>query len=216
MEKHLAEYSEYVADKAIGDLRKGDSFDDKLAEVLRKLPFIDALRTKVQSSDLDRILALITNHEGKVARQLGIALLRGEAVRNAEGVKDVLFNLWESDDSPHRDRTRMSILPRLTDYKDLSEDWHKRLYEYVKSAWDLWLTGLCDWFGGEDSMLAELRQRLDKLDRGEYPQRKAWVYLCCAMGSLDKEEVKKLIEQYASRSPDEFVRTVASELRTRL
>jgi hypothetical protein len=78
----------------------------------------------------------------------------------------------------------------------------------VQCDWNKWITYVVDKFGGKSKVLESSVERLGNAD---FPESKAWVYLCIAAGSDDVEGARSLINSYVD-SKSSINATVAQNL----
>lgn len=192
----------YLAEKVMDDLRKGIELSDELIKNLNKYPFIDYIRKLVTKEDMRIIKKMIQSEKITVCR-LGISLTR-QLLKEKE-VQKHLFNIWKSTDEYD---IRRGLMFRFLDLDNLPINMHNEIYNFVRKNWDRWLANQANWYGGKEKILSVC---LDRLEGPSNPKSKAWVYLCIATLSPEKDKVKELISRYLS-SKESINAKVAADL----
>lgn len=193
----------YLADKVMDDLlNRPNEFSEEFAEAVNRQPYIDFLRAKVSENDISYILKIDIDSKPQL-RSLIITMLL--PVREDKTVKSFFEEAWEK----YKDfRTRIALMFRLLDYKDLNSKYRDSIYKFIRDNWEEFIEQEKTWCGGETKVLEFAKLRLKD---SRYPPYKAWIYLCIAMGSSDKEGVRKLLKKYTTNN-DDFIAKVAQEL----
>jgi len=193
---------DYLAGNVMDDLRRGMEFSDELIQSLSTYPSIDYIRKQVNKEDI-HIIKKMTQSERLAIRRFGISLTR-QLLKERE-VRELLSNIWESTDEYE---IRRALMYRLLDLEDLSIEMHNEIYNFVRKYWERWRIGQANWYGGRENILSVC---LDRIKDPSYPESKAWVYLCIATLSTEKDKVKELISQYLS-SKESINAKVATDL----
>lgn len=120
-------------------------------------------------------------------------------------VRLFLISQWKETSEYGR---RMRLIWRLLDDEQLEMTLHEDIYAFVKDNFKQFIQEIIRWYGSENAVLSGCRTRLAD---PTFPTTKAWVYLCSAMASADKEAVGILLSQYRT-SDDPFTARVANEL----
>lgn len=181
------ELVDYVADCAITDLRADRLSDESLLRELNKPPIIDALRSRIQASDIERLQHMATD-EREAVSALGISLFRGLQEQKDPRVKLFLLDLWKNDPSYHR---RWWVMFRLLDYSDLLPELHKELFRFTTDNWDLWIVDQTSNFGGDENLLRFLEARLKN---PSWPETRTWERVLSSLGASDDKLVAEFLD----------------------
>lgn len=200
----------YLAVKVIEDILNGKEINENLAKELNNYPIIDYIRAEIRESHLERLKHLINSTSSDDVRRLGISLLNNliRDERNGQDIKDFLCAFWRKADKENK----LYIMWKILDFPGLEKTFHLEIYDFVQENWEVWLQKAVDWCGGRDKVLDVVSNRLKD---SSFPETKAWVYLCNAMGSPDKAGVRSLIQGYIS-SKHSIVSQVSDDLLNKL
>lgn len=194
--------AEYVAPKVMDDMRSGKTISLDLVSDIHKRPFIDELRKLVRPTDKQFIFKLIKSSHQRIVI-FGIGLMM--PIRTEEGVREFLFDLWDTSDDKH---LKARLTHRLMDYDDLPIDRHKEIRKFVQDNWNLWLSQVKEYYDGSENYLDKLQQVLR--DTG-FPKTKLWMRLYQSMVYEDKQAVRQFLEGY-TKSDAPLAAEVAYEL----
>lgn len=194
--------ADYVADKVIHDLRNGVTFSDEFAVNIIQKPIFDNVIKRVQNGDKEMIMKFI-NAENPHSSWLGILLSRG--IKSEPDIFDILKQKWDLSDEYI---VKRAVVSRLLDYKELSREFHFKLYEFVRKNWEKYISDIAYFMGGRENVLNGC---LDRLNDKFFPKSKAWIYLCVLTFSPEREKVARTIESYIS-SKSSINSEVAKEL----
>ena len=194
--------SDYIAGKVMHDLRNRVVFSDEFAVKIVQKPIFDNLIKRVQDSDKEIIITLI-NAENSYSSWLGILLSRG--IKSEPDILNILKQKWDLSDEYI---VKRALVARLLDYKELSREFHFKLYEFVRKNWKKYISDIAYFMGGRENVLTGC---LDRLNDKFFPKSKAWIYLCVLTYSPEREKVARTIESYIS-SKSSINSEVAKEL----
>lgn len=196
----------YLLSKIVEDIRSRDPFPEYLATALHKHSLSDDLRGAMEERDLLLVLAMASSESLPIAI-LGISLLR--KFRGDASVKQFLRTEWSKATEYER---KWALMPRLLDDEHLDLTLHEEMFAFVKDNFPRFLVDSRRWYEGADCVLDGCRSRLND---SSFPLSKSWVYLCCAMGSDDRNGIADLLYEYSS-STHVFTSVVANEMLVRL
>lgn len=189
---------EYLAVKALEDIRAGRAIPPAVCAELNQYPIIDVLRRKAAGDSVDALLTLAG--EGKPgASALAFAILRPHATD--ERVRAFLRLEWSS----HQDyQKRFSLIWLLLDDADLENSMRGRIKEFVRENLPRFLVDVRSFFASPAEMVPAYRGRL--ADPG-FPQSKKWIYLVAACGTDDISAARELLDEYISNEDPEMRET---------
>ena len=195
----------YCADKLLKDLRKGVIPDDNVLEGFLNFHMVNALNSLVREGDKDIIIKFCKS-SSVVQRRFGISISRG--IHNDPEIKEVLAKMW----NPSEDfSVRSQLLWFLLDYPDQSDKMREEIYEFIQQNFDDWLADRAS-YGGRNQMLDICKMRLED---NFFPRSKIFAYLCVALASPNRGEVKDLLKRYRNSS-DSLTRRVANDMLKRI
>jgi len=179
-------------------------------EYLLQWPVSETLHAQFNENDEALLLELADADDvPKLGRNFGIRLLGH--IRSPL-VKALFLRKWEEAEKEADYKLQMEFLCwRLTDYDDLAEEMHKRIFEEVLKNFGYFKEQFIFFIGGEqDQVLDAVKQRLNQDPR--FPGSKDWLYLCAACAALEprRKELMALLEEHTSRS--DFTGEVARRL----
>ena len=199
--------------KALALMRDGrfGEVDWPSLEVWFQFPSSEQMHRLLKHSDVDWLKGLARSKDlPNNARGFGV---RGLAhIASADDVLEFLKDLDRTAEDSGDTGFRLEfIVWRLTDYPDVDESWHRRLYAVVRDNFDIFLAGFTFFVGGDNTRaLDAVRQRLSD---PRFPPSKNWLYLCGASAQPDPEAVGELLQAYlADPNCDAFSREVAGDL----
>ncbi|NIA19279.1 MAG: hypothetical protein GWP07_02440 [Xanthomonadaceae bacterium] len=170
---------------------------DKYVELLQ-YPLSEQLHNEFTSADEKLLLELAGDRDaGPLGRNFGLRLL---AYIRSSRVKEFFWRKWEEAEKNADYKLMMEFLCwRLTDYVDLDEKQHRRIFKAVMNYFDHFKQQFIFFVGGDSGkVLTVVRQRLMD-DR--FPDSKHWLYLCaaCAAPETQRRELRDLLKQYEDK-----------------
>jgi hypothetical protein len=175
-----------LSDCAIKGLHANRLKWDSLLLELNRPPIIDALRSRIQTSDIGRLQCMATDKR-KAVSALGISLFR--EVQDDPKVRKFLFDLWQKKGaSYHR---RWWVMFRLLDYPDLSMKFHRELFQFVTANWKPWLADQASNFGGAENLLKVLESRLKN---PSWKKSRTWERVLSSLGASDDKFLAEFLE----------------------
>lgn len=203
--KRIEEFAASVKNEAKWNSIRWDAHLDLL-----DWPLSESLHN--QFCEEDKSLLLKLAESGKVpplGRKFGVRLLAH--IRDPE-VKQLFWRKWDeaiNNQDPNHLLTEF-LCWRLTDYAELTEDEHWRIFDAVRNDFNHFKNKFIGWIGNDlERVLTAVRQRLED---NRYPSSKDWLYLCgaCAAPSDRQRELKDLLAEHKERQ--DFTGRVAGVL----
>ena len=207
---HLSDERRFTREwacKIVESLRSG-KLDDEVAKRWHSRPGIDYLREAVATGDHEWMLRVaMPGEHGKPTAVTRLMTSMLSAHKDKPDVRDFFLDSWRSGDIDQR----LNVMWRLLDDETLPVESsenpvsHQEVYEFVREHWD-------DFLDEQRAFMCDnCLQALEKcLADPNFPEAKAWAYLCAAMVVPDRDAVEKLILNYKPKN--EFFRRVKHEL----
>lgn len=177
------------AEAVVEALRRHDAvLDDELSDLVA-YGVTDHMRGLLDQGDADWLVPLV--REGSTdARVFGLALLHG--VKDVEGVRELVLDQWQRSDDY---RVKMGAMWRLLDF-DIDRELHKQIYRFVRENWEPWVAHTARHVRYSEILSSVVA----RLGNESFPEAKAWVYLCVAMGAPDTDQVERLLSDHIDSS----------------
>lgn len=186
-------------------MRNGHFPGNAEADWLNRFPLIDALRTRVQETDVQRLLGIVEDGDGPSA---GFALSLVRHYSTEPEVKTRIQARWESA-SPY---LKCHLLWRLLDDPELPEAWHRKLFNFILEAWDTFRQTQIKFMGTPQNVIPRALRRIGD---PSFPESKKWAYLCCVPEVADDQIAARALVSLGLRSSDPFTQEVAKQLLNR-
>jgi len=168
-----------------------------------------ALRNKVTEADCSNLVnKCYDNTISSKVKCLYITLIRKYCT--SEPFKQQLKILWEKAD----DILKEAILWRLLDDETLDEDWHQKIFDYVKINYSTYFKeSIITYYGvGEKG----LKEAIQSLNDNQFPETKKWIYLfgLIVYKDIDNEMVKSALSHQKTISKYSFTSKVCDYILT--
>jgi hypothetical protein len=167
-----------VGEKMPGALHRGN---------LAKLPVIDAVRERLRESDIDWIIAGWSVDDMDDG---GITFALLSRFTTHPKVERFVLEQWSLSTEYSR---KQSALWAMVNIPDLPLEKHREAFRFVEENLDRFTAGCRQWWGGPSGRLDTVRWRM-----GLYPREKAWLYMCAAMDSDDRNALVGFMNEMAN------------------
>jgi hypothetical protein len=176
---------DYLGAKVIEDIRAGVKLNEDLLAAVSKYPEIDYLRKMAKPRDVDTLIRV--SKSPKKARRF-LAFLLFQPLISVPKVRSYLEKTWKTAKGYDAKR---DLLWRLLDIKDLPIGIHEDLYDFVREDLGRFFSGAKSMTHGD--LLGYVKERLRNRN---FPESKAWIYLCLASLSDRKDEIGRILNKY--------------------
>ena len=195
---------DFIARSVIAMIRRGsDHFPSEMdANRLDRIPLIEYLRLHVAESDVNLICSSFSESRVELSG-LFVSLVRNH--RRNPMVNDLLQRAWDCGNAIIRARASW----RIIDVEEISEEWKKRIFDYILEEWETFNSVSSRFYTGADKIVD---WTLKRITDPNFPTSKRWLYLCpLPYATSDKDAAKALIMLHLKDS-DSFTRFVARTL----
>ena len=179
-----------LASKIMADIRANREIEDSQARLANSFPHIDSIRHQVRSNDLPTILAL-TDHNQEGVRGLAFSLLK--SMDNDPEIMSYLQTLWRRRTDFN---TRQNIMWRILDFADLSPEFHRQIFRFVKKNWSEFIEIQTRFMGGGKGPVHVMPAVESRLANPGFPESKHWAYLCASFACQDPAQIQELLTRY--------------------
>jgi hypothetical protein len=172
----------YIAQKAIADF-KNDSIEPTLLKILSKGEYSKYFREYITTEDKELLYGKLFDSDPNVRIFTGIII---RPIINLYRIDD-LFNYWNKCINPVE---KDYFVYDLADYKNLTEEHHRKLFNYVKNNLEYFTKSKRDYLKA-DLALVDLKKKI----KGTviHPITKKWIYWVNILSYLDVITGKELV-----------------------
>lgn len=192
----------FIADAALTTLRTGTRPADIDSDLLNRLPIIDALRVRVERTDLEWIWPIVEG-ESRERAGLFVSLLQRYAHEPESQVR--LRSIWAKAEV----LLRAHLMWRILDDPKLPLEWHEKLFEFVLSEWSMFQRISLKFLGTPETVIMQVLKRIAD---PSFPKSKRWAYLCRIPEGAEDQEAARALVLLGVSGGDEFMQKVGREL----
>ena len=164
----------YVAEKAINDFRN-NALEPEVCKTLSRGEYSKSFRELISANDRIWLFDKLKDDNDDIRIFAGVII---RPIINLCDVED-LFNYWNNSTNPLE---RDYFVYDLADYKNLTENQHRKLFDYIKENLDFFITSKRDYLKAEIAV-----EDLKKKMKGTkiHPLSKKWIYWINILSYLD-------------------------------